>query len=75
MRILAIETSETAGSVAALIDDKAIGQLDLPRTLGSAKTLAQPFRPFLPRLVGGPPRSNSSRSPWVPGRSPVCESV
>ncbi len=55
MRILAIETSETAGSVAALIDDKAIGQLDLPRTLGSAKTLAPTIQAVLAKAGWRPP--------------------
>ena len=47
MKLLAIETSETAGSVAALLDDKAVAQLDLPRAEGSAKTLAPAIQAVL----------------------------
>jgi tRNA A37 threonylcarbamoyladenosine modification protein TsaB len=40
VRILALETSATAGSVAALDDDKLLKQLDLSSALRSAQSLA-----------------------------------
>ena len=40
MRILALETSETAGSAAALVDDKLLAQLHLDSSSRSAQSLA-----------------------------------
>ncbi len=47
MRLLAIETSETVGSVAALESGNLLTEHDLPRHQGSAQTLAPAIRDLL----------------------------
>jgi len=45
MKILALETSDRAGSVAAMLDANVLAELTLETTQRSAQSLAPPFSP------------------------------
>ena len=58
MRILALETTDRDGSLAAATDDNLLAELTLERTQQSTSRWPRPWLPCSGRSAGGPPMFN-----------------